>query len=419
MLIFLITILFQADEDTIYNLRDFRLPDAGAMELKVGAGFSGSEGWYLKDDSAYYYRARSGYMGGSGSGSWSIRYSGEDKHLNTYVSGSAGSRINSYTSEEQIDTVDTDRASKDYSVYGRLRFKSHGGWYLKESPVFMGWDGDIDMYAESRYIDSYLYDEPFLRNDLNLYGDVFLGVGIGKLRGVSSVARAWDFLEELGVASRQNIEALAGILASRWAYELKHWRYEKYFYSDVEGVLVDIDAVPRLTPYQVMRLDELINNLTGWRPYGVRCFVGLGGRFSIFDSIPVYPGVRMYTFAGYPISRRWQTGAWIEGTSYYVDLDHLAYYGTCGSSIYYYLGERWRIGSSVALVTQLGRLSWEDEDFLWPDMWFTPFSLSYYLDDKLTINSSIDYRLDIISRGHYSRYHHDARVSFDLTWRLR
>lgn len=419
MLIFLITILFQVETDTVYNLRDFRLPDAGAMRLQLGAGIYGSGGIRLQTDSAYNYRSRSGNIEGSGGVSWSIRFSGEEKHYNTYLSGFAGSRLNSYTSEEQIDTLYLTQDNTYYSTYGRLGFKSHGGWYLKESPAFVGWDGDIDVHGESRYYDWYYDGEPFWDNDFNLYGNVFLGVGIGKLRGVSSVARAWDFLEELGVTSRQNIEALAGVLASRWAYELEHWRYEKYFYSDVEGALVDIGAVPRLTPYQVMRLDELINNLTGWRSYGVRCFVGLGGRFSIFDSIPVYPGVRMYTFAGYPISRRWQTGAWIEGTSYYVDLDYLAYYGTCGSSIYYYLGERWRIGSSVALVIRLGRLSWEEENFLWPDMWFTPFTLSYYLDDKLTMNSSIDYRLDIVSRGHYSRYHHDARVSFDLTWRLR
>jgi hypothetical protein len=366
------------------------------MRLQLGAGIYGSGERRLQTDSAYNYRSRRGNIEGSGGVSWSIRFSGEEKHYNTYLSGSAGSRLHSYTSEEQIDTLYLTQGNTYYSIYGGLRFKSHGGWYLKESPVFVGWDGGIGVHGESCYYDRYYDYEPFLDNDLNLHGDVFLGVGIGKLRGVSSVARAWDFLEELGVASRQNIEALAGILASRWAYELKHWRYEKYFYSDVEGALVDIGAVPRLTPYQVMRLDELINNLTGWRSYGVRCFVGLGGRFSIFDSIPVF-----------------------EGTSYYVNLDHLDYYGTCGSSIYYYLGERWRIGSSVRLAILFGKLSWEEENFLWPDMRFTPFTLSYYLDDKLTINSSIDYRLDIISHERYSRYYHDVRISFDLTWRLR
>jgi len=420
MLIFLITILFQADEDTIYNLRDFRLPDAGAMKLEIDAGISGTGRRSFSEDTAFLSKSSGGHLGSRSGIKWDLEFFGEERFFDVVISSSLWGYWDSYTVEEHTDTFDSTKNSYGYNLSGHIDLGSDGGWYFKDSPWFLGWDADLDLRRWVYYYSNeYYYDEPVDINMLDLDGLCFLGVGIGKIRGVTSIVHAWDFLEEMEIAYRQNIEALADVLATRWAYELKYWRYEKYFYSDVEDALVNIGAVPRLTPYQVMRLDELINNLKARRTYGIRCFVGLGGRFSAFDSIPVEPGVIVDIVAGYPISRRWQTYAWSEGSFWYKDLDYLTYHGFYGGSVYYYLGERWRMGSSVLSEIYLGDMSWMDEWELRPQMWLSPFSLSYYLNERLTIDGGVSYYLSTYRSESYSSQWHNLYVDFDLTWRLR
>lgn len=414
----LLSFAITSQTDATYKLTDFRIPDAGAIELEIAAsmGLSGSQGDW--QDTSRYEEWIQGSAGSGASLKWNLRFLGEKRYLNIRSSAFLEGDAYSHKYEERRDTLDTTWSDTYLQASGRLFFSSSAGWYLGNSPCFLGFSGDF--YGDE-YVNYYSYRSPEIWVFMpTLDGELFVGAGIGKIRNVRPVIHAWQFLEEIGQENRPNIQNLAEILATQWSYELKHWRYEKYFYQDIEKLLVEKDVVSRLSPYEVMRLREIISSVSDSRLYGARFSTMIGARASYDWSISVKPGLLMSFSGGYPLSRHWQIGAYARGEILFPELAGVEYDFLVNAYVHYYLGERWRMGGDVS-ARHRWLPGWQSEvKYRRTQMEFVPLEVKYYLDDKLAVNAGLRYSLNMYkSTEQHSSLSQDFQLSAGLVWRLR
>lgn len=410
----LFALLLPMQVDTAYNLRDFRLPDVGVMRLSVDGSFAvgGADDLYEREDPEYSIHSKNIYGGSSGSIFWDLHLLGEQRYFDAKIRPGLNGYLRAYAREYEEDTFYFSDTTKYFNQGTFLVLDSDGGWYLGQSPFFIGYREGFRADQKLRLSDFY-GDTSFL----TMSGYVYLDVGIGKLRNASPAANAWYFLEELGYADYGNIESLGKHLASQWSYELKHWRYEKFFYSDAEDLLIAESVVPRLTAYQVMRLREIISGFPDQRLYGTRFTLGVGWR------LPQEPVIRAELKAGYPFSRRWQFN--FLGRSFLeipgLDSDSLEITVRGNSSLSYYVGEQWRLSSSLDVEFFDGPSHYVGYLERSIDVTFNPVTVSLYLDDRLDIDVGLNYSFQKQERepNGYLNVKHEVGLDAKLAWRLR
>jgi len=414
MLGVLMFLLVQTEADTVYNLRDFRLPDVGVMRLSVDGSFSvkGADDLYESEDPEYSIHSKDIYGSSSGSISWDLRLLGEQRYFDVKINPGLNGHSGAYTGEYKEDTLYSTDTAKYFDQGTFLAIVSDGGWYLGQSPFFIGYREGFRADQKLCLSDVYV-DTSFLTAN----GYLYLNVGVGKIRDVTPAANAWYFLEELGYANYDDIESLGKLLASQWSYELKHWRYEKFFYADAENLLIEEGVVPRLSAYEVMRLREIVASFPSRRLYGTRFTLGVGWR------LPQEPAIRVVLEAAYPISRRWQFN--FCGRSFLeipgVDRDSLGYTISGTTSLSYYVGELWKISSSLEGEFFDGPsyyVGYEEKDI---SVSFIPIGVNWYLDDRLDLNTELSYSFRRRERepNRMLDVEHSFRLNVGLTWRLR
>lgn len=407
-------LLLQTEADTVYDLRDFRLPDAGVMRLYVDGSLSirGTDDLYEREDIEYSVHSKDIYGGSSGSITWDLHLLGEQRYFDVKIRPGLNGYLRAYTSEYEEDTLYSADTAKYFDQGTFLVIDSDGGWYLGQSPFFIGYREGFRADQKLRLSDFYS-DTSFL----TMSGYVYLDVGIGKLRNASPAANAWYFLEELGYADYGKIESLGKHLASQWSYELKHWRYEKYFYSDAEELLIKEGVVPRISAYEVMRLREIIASFPYQRLYGTRFTVGVGWR------LPYKPSARASLEIGYPLSRRWQfnfTGrTYLDCPGFDSDSLEITVRGT--TSLSYYVGEQWRLSSSLDVEFFDGPSHYVGYPERNIDVTFNPVTVSLYLDDRLDIDIGLSYSFQRREwePNRYLNVEHEVGLNANLIWRLR
>lgn len=406
-------ILFFQTDDTAYNLRDFRLPDAGVMRLYVDGSLSirGEDNYYEREDPQYNEDIEDLYGSASGSATWDFHLLGEQRYFDAKISPG----VRGYYDHNIIEISDTTYLSgiaERFSQGSFLTIDSRGGWYLGETPFFIGYREGFRADQKLRLSNVY-GDTSFL----TVSGYLYLNVGVGKIRDVTPAAHAWYYLEELGYANYDDIESLGKLLASQWSYELKHWRYEKFFYADAENLLIEEGVVPRLSAYEVMRLREIVASFPSQRLYGTRFTLGVGWR------LPQEPAIRAVLEAAYPISRHWQFN--FCGRSFLeipgVDRDSLGYTISGTTSLSYYVGELWKISSSLEGEFFNGPsyyVGYEEEDI---SVSFIPIGVDWYLDDRLDLNTELSYSFRRRERepNRTLDVEHSLHLNASLTWRLR
>ena len=385
MLGVLMFLLVQTDPDTAYNLRDFRLPDAGATRLHLGASMW-VDRYDLDREGAGVDTDSSGLLVSAwrnyGYVSWVLRLLGEHRFVDVDLYSSLGGGITLSYYDSRVDTVDSSYILRFPTFRTFLNGSFDAGYYLKQSLWFVGGTGwaDINRYARDNFFNlfrSFYYSS-------NEYA-VFFQAGYGKIRDVTPVIHSWYFLEEAGNVSRENISSLAEILAKRWSYQLKYWRHEKVFYPDVENELIEDNVTDGLSIYEAMRLREIVENFPHDRLTGARVAIGPG--ISKFEG-SWYPAIRLSFLGGAPVTRRWQLFGSGEATVFLPSRIIIAgylpeYEATANLGVYYYTGERWQLRSLV-------ETSMASEAFLWREgsysVSYTPIGVAVYLDNHLDLN---------------------------------
>ncbi|TET22752.1 MAG: hypothetical protein E3J71_04930 [Candidatus Stahlbacteria bacterium] len=415
MLGVLMFLLVQTQADTVYNLRDFRLPDAGAMKLEMDAGLDISgrddyETWSAPDEEYI-----GDQTGGSGGGYWGFDWEfclrGENRYIYLKLNPLVRLGISSYRYVSQEDTVEYERQESYFHQSANLRSSAYANWYIGESPFFWGIDGHFFMDESG-----YWHEDTFYNPGIWTSGAIYAVTGVGRIRDATPAAHAWQFLEEIDQLGYDNINSLAELLSVRWRYEMKHWRYERFFYQDVENRLLEEGIVKDLSAYELMRLREIISYFPQDRLSGTRLKLGVGG----------YPWV-LETWANlkgaYPLSRRLQfsfLGVVELAFPELEEVDH-SLYGN--STLAYYVGERLKIFSAVNGDWRTGVFNYllgEGERVF---LSFTPFGLDLYLDEKLKLSTKVTYYFDRTEEQYAGVQSLDVRHSVslraDLTWRLR
>lgn len=406
--------------DTIYDLRDFRLPDVGVMSLSLNANLS-SDFESSKNENYDYSHI---YVYNPVQLDWRVSISGEKRFLSLHLR--PGILINhySYVTEFAPDSLYENTLFRLYT--GGYGFFS-GGWYIGASPWFLG--GGLSVYGnygfeyrENNYVSGFVPYE-----DLSLL-EILIGGGVGKIRNVGPAARAWLVLEEIDEATYDNIESMAGILARQWEYQLNHWRYEKYFYQDIEEQLLEEGIMDDLTAYQLMRLREIIGNNDYFnRNSGIRLKVmagiGYNDGYSYYEELS--PKLCLSVVGGYPISRRWQlyfsnyNTIYVPVSFYYMLEEYkpeLKLQISTGAS--YYLGDSWKISTDISGYFRAEDDYYSDYSFFY---WLqcSPFKLNWYLDNRLDISFQTTYLWERVYWYGSDECGHSLNVSAGLNWRLR
>lgn len=410
---FYLLIAVFAQVDTVYNLKDFRIPDAGAMSLELNASL-GANTWQSYDvfdttlgsDSMMDDYRNVSSAGGAGF-SWELKFWGERRyfslHLVPHVNG--GFRFTRQDGYE--DTVPFSDTTTIINQRAQAVFSTSAGWYLGQSPFLLGFTTGMGVWEE--------YDLLPKVNALScsVLANAVLEVGVGKMRNAAPAVKAWQFLEEKGFADKNKISALAGLLGKEWKYQLRHWRYPKFFYRDVEKLLNENGV--SISAYDLMRLQEIGYSLNQVRLSGARVKLGVGG---YANTTTLYPAARLNLEFGCPISRRWQLsgGGYVQaGINNMQDWWSSA---QAQGSLEYYVGDIWSIGSAIKgyykndYVIVIGRRSNYYFDV-------TPARINVYLDDNVRASIYSFYELEGYVYPDGLRRRQIMGVSASLVWRLR
>lgn len=422
MLFLLISLVSQAD--SAYDLRDFRIPEVGVMRLDFRGGLNfgfDNEVVFYEIEDVDDYMDRDFDFGNQFSFIWKVEHWGEQRFLHLSIRPRVVTDLYNSRREYSSDTLITYNRFRSYAGgFGNFI----GGWYLGKSPLFVSGKTNITAHYGIEYVDN-AYGSGF-----SLYGypprfEIVIGPGIGKIRSVGPAARAWLFLEELGEDSYVNIDILANTLAREWKYQLDYWRYKKHFYQDIENELADAGIVDELTPYQVMRMQEIIDNTSHfYRTHGTRLSILGGIEFNSYlrDSDDWTPKVEISILGGYPISRRWQASFSTSSIVYFP-----MYYSPVGyrpdfrsnfeGDLSYYIGDSWKLSSEV---TGLAGAEYFIQDYWWNvNLMFTPLELTWYVDNKVEFYVSPEYTYNLNTITSRTRESHSIRFSAGFTWRLR
>jgi len=179
--------------DTTYNLRDFRLPDAGVMRLYVDGSLSirGEDNYYEREDPQYNEDIEDLYGSASGSATWDFHLLGEQRYFDAKINPGLNGYSGGYSGEYKEDTLYSADTAKYFDQGTFLVIVSDGGWYLGQSPFFIGYREGFRADQKLRLSDVY-GDTSFL----TVSGYLYLNVGVGKIRDVTPAANAWYYLEE-------------------------------------------------------------------------------------------------------------------------------------------------------------------------------------------------------------------------------
>jgi hypothetical protein len=385
MLVILMFLLVQTEADTVYNLRDFRLPDAGATRLHLGASMwvdrydLDREGAGVDTDSSGVSVSawrNYGYV------SWVLRLLGEQRFVDVDLYSSLGGGITLSYYDSQVDTTYSSYILRDLTYRTILNGACDVGYYLKQSLWFVGGTGlvDINRYATDNFLN--LFRSFYFSS--NEYA-VFFQVGYGKVRDVTAVIHSWYFLEEAGNVSRENISSLAEILARRWSYQLKYWRHEKFFYPEVEKELIEDNVTDGLSVYEAMRLREIVEDFPQDRLLGAR--VGIGPGVGEFEG-SWYPAIRLSFLGGAPVTRRWQFSASGEATVFLPTRTTISgylpeYEVNAELGVYYFIAERWQLRSVAETCLKSEEWWWSRGSY---SVSYTPIGVVVYLDNHLNLN---------------------------------
>lgn len=438
---FLITLLaIGLSEDSIFNLRDFRIPESGETRLSLytyislpwgQSSFSDNTEQEFTDIKVAYY-----HLGIP----WSLRILAENKFVDLYLAPYSSGSYRSWVKDFNgvIDSTFT-RINPDIGV--GLNTYSFSGLYIGRTPFFAAIS---DTLNSGFWYDSYDNgDISYTATTKGVYGSLFFGPGIGRIRNVTSVIHAWQFLDEIGKANHDNVETLAGLLARKYTYSLKYSRYEKYFYQDLEKLLQEKGIVSELSTYDLMRLREIVATMQPGRLSGVRLWSGVGGNGEITSRVGtdtsflrtyLDKGIQINLEAGYPLTRRWQLSGKLTADIITPDWNKLENHVRGEGQISYYLTDRWKLSLGLE-----GR-RW-DESQTTPSIetgnsifdqiiisaakgwWFDiPLGVTFYLEDNLYIYGNAGYAWTHREYPNYdgSIYDHSgffAETGF--TWRLR
>lgn len=413
---FSVLILLLAQADTVYNLRDFRLPDVGAVRLQVigSLGFNGYDfhresGQFTVDSSGF----SSNYWRNYGGLSWDLRLLGEQRYLAVKFYSSLGGGFNLLYYQSCRDTTDSVYNSSSYRFSAVLDGSFNGGFYLKESPWFIG--GSANLEVED-------YSSRFLNILTSSYleGEVFLQGGVGKIRDVTPAVHSWYFLEEVGKVSGENITSLADILARRWSYQLRYWRHQKVFYPDVEDVLVEQGVIEGFSVYEAMRLREIVENFPEGRLSGKRLNLGIGVSNYWNDW---QPAIRLSFIGGDPFSRKWQllysskvTVFFPPFYQFYID-DIPDYELNGGINLSYYVGETWKLTTDLSLYLRSDDwVYWRHNTY---SISYVPLQVTLYFDNRMQFDVTPRYYYSGVSSSYELSSLHSLGLSAGLTWRLR
>lgn len=417
-----VLILLFTQTDTVYNLRDFRLPEVGVMRLELIGGLDFN--WrdeYLNSEieDAYDRRSKRNDFSNRFQLGWDLNINGEKRFLHIGLYPDLMSNFYGYLWQTEPDSINT---GKDFDLSAGGMGTFYGGWYVDESPWFLGVRSYLTAHGGIRYNDYYdeinpLWSVPRI--------EVLVGGGLGKVRNVGPAARSWLFLEENGKASYDNIDALGQLLGKEWKYKLTYWRHHKFFYQDVENLLVEENVIDRLSPYQAMRLREILDNPSQFnRISGTRISIFAGVSFNSYrrDNDELEPQINVSILGGCPISRRWQVSYSSQNTVYlplyyYLSEYRPDYVSRLQISFSHYIGDSWMLTSGFDGDLEAYYLVEDYDYFLLLSV--IPVEITLYLDNNLDLNIKPRYSLEMSE--HFSRtiqVHHFG-LDANLTWRLR
>jgi hypothetical protein len=377
-------LLFQTEADTVYNLRDFRLPDAGATQLHLGLSMW-VDRYDLQRDGIGIDTDSSGLSVSAwrnyGFVSWALRLLGEQRFVDVNLYSSLGGGLTLSYYDSQVDTVDSSYTLRFSTYRTILNSAFNAGYYLKQSSWFVGGIGSIEFKTYTHDFD-WLFRSSFYPLD---GCDAFFQIGYGKVRDATPVVHSWYFLEEMNKVSSKNIATLADVLARRWSYQYKYWRHEKVFYPDVENKLLEDNVVEGFSVYEAMRLREIVEYFPQDRLLGARA--GIGPGISNFGG-SWYPAIRLTFLGGAPLTRRWQLSGSANATAFLPTHTTIAgyfpeYEVTSDAGVYYYIGERWQLRSLVE--THLVSDVWQWSGWSY-SVSYTPIGLIVYIDNYLNLN---------------------------------
>lgn len=418
----MLLIISQSGGDTVYNLRDFRIPEDGVTSLAFAGTFNlanSIQSYYNTDTLSPEARRWQSSYGSSGvSLKRDLNINGETRFIHLSINPSLTGSLNSEITQLEPDSIVSSsliRSSIGCSAY------FYGGWYLAGSPWFMGGKARFSEYGGIKYY----WPQDTLHPYLTIpRGKVLAGGGLGRVRNVASAARAWLFLEENGVASYDNIQQLAAFLSSEWKYKIKYWRYQKYFYADADSVLVKTGVLNELTSYQLMRLREIVENSSQFeRLSGNRLSVMSGLNCNDYDrDNDLEAEIVVSLLGGQPISRRWQVSYSTENEVYLPFYTLVEGYRPEASSrsmisLSYYIGDSWKLSSEVDAYILFNYFTYGYNCTMLSRL--VPVELTMYVDNHvdLSIKPYCEYNLNEITGIQIHNFHFG--VDADLNWRLR
>ncbi len=287
MLGVLMFLLVQTEADTVYNLRDFRLPDAGAMKLYTNLNL------LIRDNVDYFsniykeWEDRDSYRGGTGKVTFLYDRRGEKRELQLDVSFSGHFRSTpGYYEAHSLDSLfDTTWVSEDNNIagYGEVELLEDWRYYVWRTPVFIGIASDIEgEYSTSNSFSTYDIDEASTHIEYEIYGhgleesiEFSPQLGIGRLRPLEYPSRALvanEIVREMGFDSdAELVNELAQLFADRWRYPIKYWKSDWEFYEDMEEILLEHGIKPE--EMRIRSWMRIIDASSIWeygRPYGIR-----------------------------------------------------------------------------------------------------------------------------------------------------
>ncbi len=418
----MLLIISQSGGDTVYNLRDFRIPEDGITSLTFAGTFNlanSVQSYYSTDTlSPEARRWQSSYGYSRVSLKRDLNINGETRFIHLSIIPSLTGSLNSFIRQLEPDSIVRSSLIRS-SIGGSAYF--YGGWYLAGSSWFTGGKARLSEYGGIEYS----WPQDTLRPYLTLpRGKVLAGGGLGRVRNVASAARAWLFLEENGAASYDNIQQLAAFLSSEWKYKIKYWRYQKYFYADADSVLVEAGALSELTPYQLMRLREIVENTSQFeRLSGNRLSIMSGLNYNDYDrDSDLEAEIALSLIGGQPVSRRWQVSYSTENEVYLPFYSLVEGYRPEASSesmisLSYYISDSWRLSSEVDAFILLNYFTYGYDCTVSSRL--VPVELTMYVDNHLdlSIKPYCEYYLDEITDIQIHDFHFGLDAG--LNWRLR
>ncbi len=250
-----------SDPADISNLLDYRLPDWSYRTWDVDFSLYGS-----RDD---------------------IQHSGETTVGNRFFSN-FGSRFNqNWESEKRLIDLGIElngdysrhhseseqEENKSHSFSGEYQFSGSVKHFLTKQPFFAQLSGSSNRsYQEyeldQRHIDEWIGRNSYLRSSFHSF---YAGLGYGQMRNVVPLLRAQRLSERLTTMGRaalsaQQVQEIAQVLATEYAYREVFERFDRHFWSDVLAPMLDENNP--LTPFEIFYLTDIINEDIGDRLQG-------------------------------------------------------------------------------------------------------------------------------------------------------